>query len=167
MEIATPKVMLSPEEIQALKPTERENYVRSLIKNILTINHDGVMASEIVDSTKLNRITVTKHLEYLVAIREAYKSDRGSGSIYFLNGHMVHPTDHLSVPIGKKVYDFFKLENAEGSFVFIQEKEQDELRAKTVKGGIMIRCEDLHLFIEGLQRFRVISGRADLKTEVG
>lgn len=166
MEIITPRVMLSPEEIQALKPTERENYVRSLIKGILTANQDGVMASEIVDSTKLNRITVTKHLEYLVAIREAYKSDRGSGSIYYLNGRLVHPTDRLSVPMGKKSYDFFKLENAEGNFVFIQEKEQDELRAKTVKGGIMIRCEDLHQFIDGLQRFRVIASRIESKTEM-
>jgi hypothetical protein len=45
------------------------------------------------------------------------------------------------------------LENAEGKFVFIQEKEEDELRLKTVKGGIMIRCEDLFSFMDGLQKF--------------
>jgi hypothetical protein len=156
MEIGTPKIILSPEEVQALKPTERENYVRSLIKNILLMNDNGVMASEIVDTTKLNRITVTKHLEYLVAIREAYKSDRGTGSIYYVNGRLIHPTDRLSVPIDNKVYDFFKLENAEGNFIFIQEKEQDELRSKTVKGGIMIKCQDLLQFMDGLQKFRTL-----------
>jgi hypothetical protein len=153
MEIKTPNVMLSAEEVQALKPLERENYVRSVIKKILATNESGVMVSEIVQATNLNRITVTKHLEYLVAIREAYKSDRGSGSIYYQNGRLVHPTDRLSVPIGNKIYDFIKLENAEGKFVFIQEKEEDELRLKTVKGGIMIRCEDLFSFMDGLQKF--------------
>lgn len=164
MEIKTPNVMLSCEEVQALKPLERENYVRSVIKKILATNDSGVMASEIVQATNLNRITVTKHLEYLVAIREAYKSDRGSGSIYYQNGRLVHPTDRLSVPIGNKVYDFIKLENAEGKFVFIQEKEQDELRLKTVKGGIMIRCEDLSAFMDGLKNFmRIASDRMEIK----
>jgi hypothetical protein len=157
MEINKPNVILSPEEIQALKPIERENYVRSLIKDILSTNENGVMASEIVDATRLNRITVTKHLEYLVAIREAYKSDRGTGSVYYVNGRLIHPTDRLSMPIGNKIYDFFKLENAEGNFVFIQEKEEDELRAKTVRGGIMIRCQDLFQFMNGLQKFITIA----------
>jgi len=164
MEIKIPNVMLSAEEVQALKPLERENYVRSVIKKILNANENGVMSSEVVEATNLNRITVTKHLEYLVAIREAYKSDRGSGSIYYQNGRLVHPTDRLSVPIGNKVYDFIKLENAEGKFVFIQEKEQDELRLKTVKGGIMIRYEDLSVFMDGLKDFmRIASERMEIK----
>lgn len=164
MEIKTPNAMLSPEEVQALKPLERENYVRSIIKKMLATNENGVMASEIVQATGLNRITVTKHLEYLVAIRESYKSDRGSGAIYYQNGRLVHPTDRLSVPIGNKIYDFIKLENAEGNFVFIQEKEQDELRLKTVKGGIMIRCEDIFAFVDGLQKFIMLaSERAEVK----
>jgi hypothetical protein len=158
LEIQIPKVMLSSEEVQALKPLERENYVRSVIKKILSANYNGVMASEVVEATNLNRITVTKHLEHLVAIREAYKSDRGSGSIYYQNGRLVHSTDRLSVPIGNKVYDFNKLENAEGKFVFIQEIEQDELRLKTVKGGIMIKYENLFAFLDGLKNFVKIAG---------
>lgn len=156
MKINIPDVMLSPEEVQTLRPTEREKYIRSLMKDILLANESGVMASEIVDATNLNRITVTKHLEYLVAIREAYKSDRGTGSVYYQNGRLVHSTDRLSITIDDKIYDFIKLENADGAFVFIQEKEQDELRSKTVKGGIMIRCQDLFQFTSGLQKFMAI-----------
>lgn len=162
MEINVPSSIFSPEEIQALKPNERENYIRSIIKNILSMNEHGVMVSEIVDAINLNRITVTKHLEYLVAIREAYKSDRGTGSIYYINGRLVHPTDRLSITLGNKVYDFVKLENPEGKFVFIQEKEQDELRLKTIKGGIMIKCQDLVDFMSGLQKFMTLaSNRAE------
>ena len=165
MEVNVPSVVLSPEEVQVLRPVEREKYVRGLIKNILSMNENGVMTSEIVDATNLNRITVTKHLEHLVAIREAYKSDRGAGSIYYINGRLIHPTDHLSVPIGNKIYDFFKLENAEGSFVFIQEKELDELKLKTVKGGIMIRCQDMVRFKDALHKFIILaSQRVEVKT---
>lgn len=165
MEISVPKITLSPEEVRALKPTEREKYVRSLIKDILSMNENGVMVSEIVDATNLNRITVTKHLEYLVAIRDAYKSNRGTGAVYYLNGRLIHSTDRLSVPIGHKIYDFVKLENAEGEFVFIQEKEQDELRLKTVKGGIMIKCQDMLKFKDGLHKFITLaSNRMEAKT---
>jgi len=151
--------------VQVLRPNEREKYVRGLIKNILSMNENGVMTSEIVDATNLNRITVTKHLEHLVAIREAYKSDRGTGSVYYQNGKLVHQTDRVSVPIGNKVYDFFKLENAEGNFVFIQEKTRDELRLMTVKGGIMIRCRDLFKFKDALNKFIILaSQRVEVKT---
>lgn len=153
--IKIPKSMLSSEEIKALNPKEREERVRALIRNILALNENGIMVSEVADATKLNRITVTKHLEYLVAIREAYKKDRGTGAVYYKNGRLIHPTDRLSKKIGNKIYDFIKLENAEGQFAFIQEKEQDELRLVTVKGGIMISYEDFSEFWAGLQKFMI------------
>ena len=153
MEITVPNIMLSPEEIQALKPHEREDYIRALTKNILSMNENGVMVAEVVEATNLNRITVTKHLEHLVAIREAYKKDRGTGAVFFKNGRLVHSTDRYTTNIHNKIYDFILLENAEGRFVFIQEKEQNELRLVTVKGGIMIRYEDFSQFLKGLQKF--------------
>jgi hypothetical protein len=161
MKVNTPTTILSSEEVQALKPTERESYVRNLIKSILRLNENGVMVSEIVEATNLNRITVTKHLEYLVAIREAYKKDRGIGAVYYLNGRLVHPTDRVSIHFGNKIYEFVKLENPEGEFVFIQEKEQDWLRVTTVRGGIMLRCSDLPKFLSGLQKFMVIAEQCD------
>ena len=157
IKIKLPKTMLTPEEIKALNPKEREERVRSVINKILTLNENGIMVSEVVDATKLNRITVTKHLEHLVAIREAYKKDRGMGALYYKNGKLVHSTDRFSMNIGKKFYDFIKLENPEGDFVFIQEKEQDELRLLTIKGGIMIPLENFGQFISGLQKFMIQS----------
>ena len=147
--------MLTSEEIKALRPKEREDYVRALIRNILTLNDNGVMVSEVAEATSLNRITVTKHLEHLVAIREAYKKDRGTGAVYYKNGKLVHSSDRFAIEIGNKIYDFIKLENAEGSFAFIQEKEQDELRLVTIRGGIMIRCEDFGQFFAGLRKFQM------------
>lgn len=155
--INVPTTILSSEEVQALKPNEREGYVRNLIKSILRLNENGIMVSEIVEATALNRITVTKHLEHLVAIRESYKKDRGIGAVYYLNGKMVHPTDRASINLGNKIYEFVKLENPDGEYIFVQEKEQDNLKVTTVRGGIMLRSCDLPLFIEGLNKFMVIA----------
>lgn len=159
MKINRPTVILTSEEVQALKPNERESYVRNLIKSILRLNENGIMVSEIVEATNLNRITVTKHLEYLVAIREAYKKDRGIGAVYYLNGRMVHPTDRSNISLGKKIYEFIKLENPEGEYIFIQEKEKDNLNVTTVRGGIMLRSCDLPMFIDGLRKFKVIAAQ--------
>ena len=94
-----------------------------------------------------------------MAIREAYKKDRGIGSVYYLNGKMVHPTDRSSINLGNKIYEFIKLENLEGEYIFIQEKEQDNLKVTTVRGGIMLRSCDLRLFLDGLHKFMVIAAQ--------
>lgn len=160
MKINKPTTILSSQEVQALKPNERESYVRNLIKSILRLNENGVMVSEIVGATNLNRITVTKHLEYLVAIREAYKKDRGIGAVYYLNGKMVHPTDRSQIKFGNKIFEFVKLENPEGEYIFIQEKEQDNLNVMTVRGGIMLSSSDLPVFLDGLSKFMVITAQS-------
>lgn len=159
MKINKPMTILTSQEVQALKPNERESYVRNLIKIILRLNENGIMVSEIVEATNLNRITVTKHLEYLVAIREAYKKDRGIGAVYYLNGKMVHPTDRSNINLGNKIYEFVKLENPEGEYIFIQEKEKDNLNVTTVRGGVMLRSCDLPMFLDGLRKFMVITAQ--------
>jgi hypothetical protein len=144
--------LLTSKEIIALKPSEREQYIGSVILEVLRKSKDGMTVSEVMKATSFNRITVTKHLELLVATREAYKKERGIGTIYFQNGKLVHETDKISITCGRKIYDFFKLENPDGVFLYIQERETDELRAKNVKGGIMIPRDCYEAFKEGLSR---------------
>ena len=108
MHIITPKTLLTQTEVKALRPNEREDYVRAAILEILRKNERGVTVSEVMYSTLFNRVTVTKHLEYLVAIREAYKIERGIGTVYFKNGKLAHETDKLTIVCGRKTYDFFR-----------------------------------------------------------
>jgi len=153
MAISTPKGLLEAEEINALKPQEREDYIRDVMLEILRKNERGVTISEVMDATSFNRVTVAKHLEHLVAIREAYKTERGIGTVYFKNGKLVRETDRFKVDCGNKIYEFFRLENPEGVFLYIQEQEKDELRATNVRGGIMIPLKDASHFLKGLFRF--------------
>jgi len=153
MVINVPKGLLKPEEINALKPQEREDYIRDVMLETLRKNEQGVTISEVMNATSFNRVTVTKHLEHLVAIREAYKTERGIGTVYFKNGKLVRETDRFKVTCGHRMYEFFKLENPEGTFLYIQEQEKDELRAINVKGGVLIPLKDTQHFLKGLIHF--------------
>jgi len=151
--LVAPKSILSPGEIKALKPNEREDYIRAVILDILRKNEQGVTISEVIEATSFNRVTITKHLEYLVAVREAYKRERGIGTVYFKNGKLVHETDRSSITCGNKAYQFFRLQNPDGVFIYIQEQEKNELRAVNVKGGLMIPLHCFQPFMKGLIHF--------------
>jgi predicted transcriptional regulator len=152
--LAFPRTILTQDEIQVLSPQERDFYIRNVILEMLKLNaRQGITVSQIVAATNFNRMTVSKHLDILVAIGEAYKIQRGNLFIYYKNGKISHETDIQSVVFTEKNYTFYKLENNEGKFIYIQEKEFDEMRVPHVKGGIMINMRDIPNFLAKLDEF--------------
>lgn len=146
--------MLSPSEIQVLSPQERDFYIRNVVLEILKTNdRQGITVTQVVSATNFNRMTVGKHLDVLVAIGEAYRIQRGNLFIYYKNGKIVHETDFQSIVLNDKSYAFYKLENNDGKFMYIQEKELDECRVSQIKGGIMINMKDMANFLTKLQDF--------------
>jgi hypothetical protein len=152
--IQVPKV-LPPREVITMRPQDREHYVEKIILSILEMNPRGVTVTDIVRKTSFYRDTVAKHLERLVATREAYSIVRGNAAVYYKNGQVVHATDVKDTTSQNRTYTFFRLQNEDGKFIYIQEKELDEFRAITVKGGIMIDARYAMRFIKELQNFVV------------
>lgn len=152
--IAIPKGLLNQEEIRGLRPKDREAYVEKAVLEYLTLNPRGVTISQMAAQTGFSRDTVSKHLERLAAVREAYKVDRGV-SIYYKNGKVVHEQDLKLLTGEDKVFALFKLQNEDGDFIYIQEREVDEFRAVRVRGGIMINMKDFKSFITALQKFAI------------
>jgi len=150
--IQVPKV-LPIKEVISMRPQDRENYVEKIILNILEMNPRGVTVSEIVRKTLFYRDTVAKHLERLAATREAYSVMRGNVTVYYRNGQVVHATDVKDSTSPDRTYTFYKLENEDGKFIYVQEKELDEFRSVKVKGGIMIDARYALQFIKELQSF--------------
>jgi predicted transcriptional regulator len=150
--IQIPKV-LPFKEVITMRPQDREHYIDKIILNILEMNPRGVTVSEIVRKTSFYRDTVAKHLERLVATREAYSIVRGNVTVYYKNGQVVHAIDVKDATSPHRTYTFYKLQNEDGKFVYVQEKELDEFRAVTVKGGIMIDARYAMEFIRELQNF--------------
>ncbi len=98
-------------------------------------------------------MTLSKHLDVLVATGEAYKVQHGNTFVFFKNGKLVDESDMGSIVFLDKTYTFYKLENNEGTFVYIQEKDLDEFRVPQVKGGVMISMKDVPNFLLRLQEF--------------
>lgn len=147
--------LLSSEEIQRFDPKEREDYIRNIVLDILKKKGRGVTISEIVEETQLNRITVTKHLDILVSIREAYKRQVGNAEVYFKNGKVIHETNLKSQLVGTKTYTFYLLENPNENerMIYIQEKEIDPFMNQKVNGGILINARDISSFMKELKSF--------------
>lgn len=149
-----PRTMLTSMKIKILPPQEKDFYIRNMILEILKLNdRRGITVSQIASATHFNRMTISKHLDVLVATGEAYKIQRGNLFIYYKNGKIVHETNLESVVFLDKTYSLYKLENNEGKFIYIQEKELDEFRVPQVKGGVMINMKDIPNFLKKLHEF--------------
>ena len=147
-----PEKIFTQEKIKRLSPSERDKYIHNIILEILDWNK-YVTVSQLGEQLPFSRPTVTKHLEMLTAIGEAYSIQMGNLSVYSRNGKIVHEADVQSIVVHDKTYTFYKLKNQEGDFLYIQEKYLDEFRTPKVKGGIMINSRDLPVFLEKLQTF--------------
>ena|SRR2546427_11266484 len=158
MKLMLPRGILSQEEVKALRPRERDAYIEKIILEILRLNARGVIISQVSDQTGFSRDTVSKHLDRLSAIREAYKVDRGV-SVYYKNGKVADEQDLKVLTSDDRTYTLYKLENEDGKFIYIQEREIDEFRSVKVRGGIMINAKDFKTFLTGLQNF-ALEGRS-------
>jgi hypothetical protein len=147
-----PEKIFAAEEIKRLSPSERDSYIHNIILEILGMNKH-VTISQLSEQLPFSRPTVTKHLDMLTAIGEAYCIQMGNLSVYSKNGKIVHEADLQSIVVQDKIYTFYKLQNQEGEFLYIQERYFDEFRSPTVKGGVMINSRDLPIFLQKLKSF--------------
>ena len=153
MTLSLPPAIRTQEEVLSISPKDREKYMEHTILGILELNPQGATVTEITEATGLNRVTITKHLNRLVAIREAYKVERGPVSIYYKNGKISHSRNVEHSFANDKRYSFFRLINDEEKSVYIQEKETNSCGTVKVKGGIIIKDEDFFEFMKELQKF--------------
>lgn len=145
---------LTSNQLRILAPRARDEYVQQTILEILKRTKRGVTVSQVSTETRFSRPTVSKHLDILVAIGEAYKVERGNLAIYYKNGEVVHPDAVQRIPFDDKTYVLYRLRNDEGDFIYIQECEQDEFGTNVrVKGGVTIRTKFVEAFFVALQKF--------------
>lgn len=155
---------LTVKEVMSLSPRRKENYSSSIVKKMLEEYPDGLTINNVSEKTNLSKNTTVKHLEMLVAKREARKEFRKEPrelgdfkvAVYFPigtlgKGELVHCKN--------STYRFARLENETGKYVYVKEIAHDEMRNEVVKGVLMVRFEDFTNFTEKLNAFasKVIS----------
>ena len=135
-------------------PQAREEHAQNLIIEYLDRNPDGVTVKHIVGGTGISRTTVIRHLERFVALRQSRKRDFGYVSLYYKGGFF--DEDILeSGQFGNNTSFTCQLVNreADGNFIYIQEKQIGDLREEKVTGGIMINTKDAQKFVKMLSGF--------------
>lgn len=166
MPLSLPSSIRTQEEVLSMSPKDRDKYMEYTILEILKLNPQGTTITEITDATGLNRVTITKHLNRLVAIREAYRIERGPVSIYYKNGKVSHSRTMEHSFANDKRYSFFRLINNDERSVYIQEKETNTFGTVKVKGGIIIKDEDFLEFMKELQKFMLEVERVESNKQV-
>jgi hypothetical protein len=141
MKTITVPALPADRQIKTMRPQDRERYVESIILEVLNRNPRGVAVSDIAKLTPFFRTTIAKHLEKLVATRQATQVVRGNVAVYYRNGDVSRAIELRDKTNPDHFYVISRLSNEDGNFVYIQEKEIDEDRSIRVRGGILIRSE--------------------------
>jgi len=153
MKLELPTNIISQDELRSLRPKDRDECIQKLLLQILDLNSQGVTITELADQTRINRNTLSSHMKTLVATREAYEVNRGKLSVFYKNGKIVHAKSTECKFPNDRFYRFYRLNNEQGNFIYVQERQLDEFRAIKVMGGIMIKDEDFMEFLKELQKF--------------
>ena len=150
--IAIPE-MLPRQQLESMRPREKQKYIEHIMLEALRRNPRGVTIAELQAKIPFSRNTLTEHLSRLVATRQASRFFRGKVAIYYRNGSVRNAIDFRDPTNQDHLYTFMQLENEDGLFVYVQEKEVDEFRSIKVKGGIMISAAVTPQFLNRLRDF--------------
>lgn len=151
--------LLPKKQLLGLSPKEKEKYYDRVIADILEANPAGVSALEIERATGFYGRTVRDHLEKMVVIGKVFSVYRSGVAFFFPSG----TTEDEELTIKSETRDgvFYvvsKISNQRGKFYYIQQKEMDDYRTLTVKGGITIAEADARAFITHFHTY-IASGR--------
>jgi len=152
--LETPPEGQTPSEFAlTMRAKDKTKFARKVILDALEGHRaDGLSISEICELTGFTRETISKHLEVLVASREVYKAGESSAR-YHKNGRVVHFHHMDNKLFGNKLYTFYQLNNPDGDFIYVQEKEMGPFKTVKDKGGILIAMSELPRFMSELEAF--------------
>jgi hypothetical protein len=146
---------LSRGELRHLNPVQKEQYANNLIYDALRKNRGGLSISSIQKLTHLNRNTIERHLARQIAIQVIEKEVFGVTAKYKL-AQRSQTRGEMEFDNGGEVFYSLQVMNRDGEqYLYIQQKELNELRAVVVKGGVTVKFEDYDKFKEQLELYMV------------
>lgn len=149
--------LVSPEIIKSWRVEDREKYIDTVMMDFLNANSgQGLTIEDLKTVTRFDRRTISTHLEKFVARGEVYKELRGKRlNIFHTNGQAVGKPEFVKSGQHDHYFRLYRLENDDGNFVYIQERELDSFKRDNVKGVIKIRDGEIQDFIKKLHAFAV------------
>ena len=153
--IILPQNMLEKEQYLALPSLQKEEYINSILKEILRLNTTGVTASNITKVTYFGRSTVWHHMELLAAKGECLRLEVGDTDLYHLN-EVIKPLKELQLKGGKlgSFYTFDLVKNIYGEYVRIQRRRESRTKATHTRQGVIIPYALFNNFLDTLNTIK-------------
>lgn len=149
--------LVSVEIVKSWRIEDKEKYFDKVLMDILSANSDqGSTIDDLQTATGFDRRTVSTRLSKFVTRGEVYKEVKGRRlSIYHTNGQPIGKPEIIKGDLKDHYFRLYRLENNDGKFIYIQERELDNFNRDSVKGVIKIRDEEMQSFIKKLHAFAV------------
>jgi len=148
--------LLGKEEVLAFRPKDRDMYIDKVLLDIIRVNDQGVLPSDLADATGFYIRTIRDHLDKLAAQGQILERQIGRGKypMYYPVGEVVgKPLEIKSRSRIGKTYMIYKLDARGSNNIYIQERNVDSYGGIGVQGGITIDEDDLQNFIKSLHTF--------------
>jgi hypothetical protein len=140
--VVEPIDKLSLEDIRAIPSAQRGKFIESSVLALINSNDSrGLTLAEIERLTQYPKNTLYKHIDLLFAKRKITKISRGRISIYYPNGYPSGEPHMRDIIYGKgndHRIGVHLLENIDGKYVHIQERELDENGFSQDIGGVLV-----------------------------
>ena len=138
--IVEPMEKLSLEELKAIPLNERGRFIETSVYSLINANGTrGLSLAEIERVTQYPKNSLYKHVELLNAKRKINKISVGKTGLYYPNGQVYKGIAPKDIMYGKsRRFGVRLLENLDGRYVHIQEREMDENGFPYELGGVLV-----------------------------
>ncbi|RLI73553.1 hypothetical protein DRP04_15670 [Archaeoglobales archaeon] len=135
------------ERFKGKSTSEKEEYIRQIIRETVMLNPEGVTISMLAENLPFDRKTIEKHLYALQFKNEVYSIRLGRTVLYLSNLKGAKKIGRKK--IGERVYELSQVRNRNGEFILIR-----QLKDNNTSGGLLVPKEEFEEFVRFLARRR-------------
>lgn len=138
--IVEPTDKLSVDELKTIPQNERGKFIESSVYALISANGTrGLSLSEVERVTQYPKNTLYKHVDLLHAKRKINKISVGKTGLYYPNGQIYKGVAPKDIMYGNsKRYGVRLLQNLDGPYLHLQEREMDEHGFPSDVGGVLL-----------------------------
>ena len=134
------------EEFKHLSTSEKEKFIRHIIRETVKLNPEGVTLSMLCEALPFDKRTIEKHLYALQFTNEIYTIRLGRTVLYLSNLENTKRIKRRKT--GDTEYEISQVKNRFGEFVLIR-----QLKNGDISGGVLIPLSEFAEFFELISHY--------------
>ena len=141
--------LLSQLEYQKMTASEKETYIKEILRQTLAKNQSGVTVTQLKQQLSFDRRIIEKHLNVMEYTNEIYIVKLGLNKLYLPNHKAMHEATSYSEKLDNSEYQVYTLRNKLGDFAVIQQKDLKR-NGQDITGSLQIPLEHFEKFVKYL-----------------